>query len=104
MKNTRDVEIILRSIQENMKSFSKEMNKDLLFNLGTADVTIVDAMFFLYLWKDLPATFGTFARFLQIKAFAQKGNNIHLVFDKVASPSIKDYERDSRSGYQEWGS
>ena len=74
-----------------------------IFNEKTnhVDVTIVDAMFFLYLWKDLPATFGTFARFLLIKAFAQKGNNIHLVFDKVASPSIKDYERDPRSGYLE---
>ena len=45
--------------------------------------------------------FGTIARFLLIKAFAQKGSNIHLVFDKVVSPSIKDCERDSRSGYQE---
>ena len=68
------------------------------------DVIIIDAMFFLHLWKDLPATFGTIARFLLIKAFAQKGNNIHLVFDKVVSPSVKDCECDSRSGYQERGS
>ena len=68
------------------------------------DVIIIDAMFFLNLWKDLPATFGTIARFLLIKAFAQKGNNIHLVFDKVVSPSVKDCECDSRSGYQERGS
>ena len=27
------------------------------------DVMIIDAMFFLHLWKDLPATFGTIARF-----------------------------------------
>ena len=53
------------------------------------DVTIIDVMFFLHLWKDLPATFGTNARFLLIKAFAQKGNDIHLVFDKVVSPSVK---------------
>ena len=65
---------------------------------------IIDEMFFLHLWKDLPATFGTIARFLLIKAFAQKGNNIHLVFDKVVSPSVKDCECDSRSGYQERGS
>ena len=85
------------------KSKLMEELESRIFNEKTnhVDVTIVDAMFFLYLWKDLPATFGTFARFLLIKAFAQKGNNIHLVFDKVASPSIKDYERDSRSGYQE---
>ena len=34
------------------------------------DVTITDAMFFLHLWKDLPATFGTIAKFLFIKTFA----------------------------------
>ena len=68
------------------------------------DVTIIDAMFFLQLWRDLPAAFGAIARFLLIKAFAQKVNNIHPVLDKVVSPSIKDCERDSRSGYPEQGS
>ena len=34
MKNTRDLEKILRSIQENMNPFSEEVNKDLLFNIG----------------------------------------------------------------------
>ena len=68
------------------------------------DVIIIDVMFFLHLWKDLPATFGTIARFLLMKAFAQKGNNIHLVFEKVFLPSVKDCECDSRSGYQERGS
>ena len=64
------------------------------------DVTIINAMFFLHSWKDLPATFGTIARFLLRKAFAQKGNNMHLVFDKVVSPSIKDCKCNSRSDYQ----
>ena len=35
MKNTRDLEKLLRSIQENMNPFSEEVNKDLLFNIGT---------------------------------------------------------------------
>ena len=35
MKNTRDLEKIVRSIQENMNPFSEEVNKDLLFNIGT---------------------------------------------------------------------
>ena len=35
MKNTRDLEKILRSIQENMNPFIKDMNKELLFNTGT---------------------------------------------------------------------
>ena len=43
------------------------------------DVTIIDAMFFLYLWKDPPATFVTIANFLLIKAFAQKGI-IHTLY------------------------
>ena len=68
------------------------------------DVTIIAAMFFLHLSKDVPATFGTIAKFLLIKPFAQKGKNIHFIFDKVVSPSIKDCERDSRSGYDERGS
>ena len=61
-------------------------------------------MFFLNLWKDLPANFCTIARFLLIKAFAQKGNNIHLLYEKVVSPSVKDCECGSRSGYKEGGS
>ena len=65
------------------------------------DVIIIDAMFFLNLWKDLPATFGTIARFLLIKAFAQKENNIHVLYEKVVSSSVKDCECGSRSGYQE---
>ena len=35
MKNTRDLEKILRSIQENMNPFREEVNKELLFNIGT---------------------------------------------------------------------
>ena len=35
IKNTRDLEKILRSIQENMNPFSEEVNKELLFNIGT---------------------------------------------------------------------
>ena len=35
MKNTKDLEKILTSIQENMKHFSEEVNKDLRFNIGT---------------------------------------------------------------------
>ena len=38
------------------------------------------------------------------KAFSHKGNNIHLVSHKVDSPSVKDCECDSKSGYQEQGS
>ena len=35
MKNTWDLEKILRSIQENMNLFSEKVNTDLLFSIGT---------------------------------------------------------------------
>ena len=35
MKNTRDLEKILRSIQENMNPSGEEVNKHLLFNIDT---------------------------------------------------------------------
>ena len=35
MRNTRDLEKILRNIRENMNPFSEEVNKDLLFDIGT---------------------------------------------------------------------
>lgn len=57
------------------------------------DVAIIHAIFFLYLSKELPETFGTITRILQIKALAQKRKNIHLAFDKVTSRSVKDCER-----------
>ena len=85
------------------KSKLMEESKSRIFSEkpNHVDVIIIDAMFFLHLWKDLPATF---ARFLLIKAFAQEGNNIHLVYDKIVSPSVKDCKCYSRSGYQERGS
>ena len=35
MKNTKEFEKMSRSIQENMKLFSEEASKGLLFNIGT---------------------------------------------------------------------
>jgi len=61
------------------------------------DVTIIDAMFFMHLQKDLPSSFGSVSRVLLSKVCSCKGNEIHLIFDKVIKPSIKDCERDARS-------
>ena len=95
-----------RTMLETQKSKLMEELESRIFREkpNHGNVTIIDAMFFLHQWKDLPAAFGIIARFLLIKAFAQKGDNIHPLFDKVVLPSTKDCERDSRSGYQERGS
>ena len=46
---------------------------------GTIDVRIIDGMFFLHLFVDLPLR-----------------TEIHLMFDKIISLSIKDSERNKR--------
>ena len=61
------------------------------------DVTVIDAMFFLHLLHDPPPTFGGVASHVLRQVCRQKGSEIHLVFDKTMSPSIKDAERCKRS-------
>lgn len=61
------------------------------------NTTIIDGMFFLHLFVDLPSTFGSVASYILRRVCKQKGNEIHLVFDKTIKPSIKDCERDKRS-------
>ena len=47
MKNTRNLEKILTSIQEKMNPFSEEVNKDVLFNIGTGKSSKQEAAEFL---------------------------------------------------------
>ena len=62
------------------------------------DAAVVNKMFFLHLLVDLPKTFKQIAIYLLRKMFNSFNcKNIHLVFDKVVSPSIKDLERSTWS-------
>ena len=62
------------------------------------DAAVVDGMFFLHLLVDPPKTFKQIAIYLLRKMFnGFNCKNIHLVFDKVVSPSIMDLERNKRS-------
>jgi len=61
-----------------------------------ADVLIIEAMFFLHLFVDLPLTFGALAKFILQRICKQRGKEIHFVFDKTISPPIKDCERNKR--------
>ena len=63
---------------------------------GTIDVRIVDGMFFLHLFVDLPLTFGPLAKLILQQVCKQRGTEIHLIFDKTISPSIRDSERNKR--------
>ena len=64
---------------------------------GNIDITIIDGMFFLHLFPDLPSTFGSVASHILRQICRQKGNETHLIFDKIISPSIKDCERTKRA-------
>ena len=60
-------------------------------------MTIIDAMFFIYVHKNQPATFGGIAAYL-LKAILQTdGTDIHFVSDKWVTPSIEGNERTRRA-------
>ena len=61
------------------------------------DLMILDAMFWLNLLVDPPSTFGSMARYILGCICSSTWREIHVVFDKIVHPSIKDYEKDARS-------
>ena len=57
------------------------------------DVIIVDGMFFLHLLIHLPSTMGQTAIVILKKICSSyNSNTIHLVFNKIVTPSIKYLE------------
>ena len=56
------------------------------------DATVIDAVFFLHLQKTIRGAFGTLSSYLLTRICAEKGNDLHMVFDKVQSPSIKEMD------------
>ena len=56
------------------------------------DVTIIDGLFFLYLLQEPPSTFGLISRYILRRVCEIGTASIHLVFDRIMTPSIKDYE------------
>ncbi|KAG7162925.1 hypothetical protein Hamer_G001943 [Homarus americanus] len=67
-------------------------------DLPPIKATIIDSGSILYvtILKHSKSTYATMARNLQIKICSTSGEQIHMVFDKYQSPSIKDYERSMR--------
>ena len=62
----------------------------------SVDVTIIDAMFMLHRYSNLPNTFGGVAQYFLSKVVQSDGNTIHFVTDKWVTPSIKASERKLR--------
>ena len=62
------------------------------------DVIIVDGMFFLHLFIDFPSTIGQTAAVILKKICSSYNSGIiHVAFDKMVTPSIKDLEHKSRN-------
>lgn len=77
------------------KNFEKRITSDAPQEI---DAYIIDGFFFLHLMSNnLPSTYEAIARVLFIRLCSYKGKEIHLIFDHIVSPSIKDCERDRRS-------
>lgn len=68
------------------------------FNPCHIDVKIVDGFFLLHLLVDLPTTFGKIALHILTKLCGMNCKRVDIVFNDILTPSIKDIERDRRSG------
>ena len=65
------------------------------------DMAIIDGTFFYHLLYQPLSTFPGPVNHLLRQVRKHRGREIHLVFDKTISPSIKDAERNKRSHH--WG-
>lgn len=63
----------------------------------TIDVSNIDGFFFLHLCPDYPSSFEKSSRHILQCICAFRAKKIHLIFDRVTSPFIKDMERDKRT-------
>ena len=78
----------------------QELEKRVASNPPTnVDVTIIDGMFFFHFLHQPPSTFAGLANNLLRQVCKQRGTEIHLVFDKIISPSIKDAEQKRPSNW-----
>lgn len=64
------------------------------------NVEIIDGFYFLYsIGNSMPQTFEKVAESILMKICASHATEIHIIFDRYLSPSIKDSERQSRKEF-----
>lgn len=69
-------------------------------NPGQVDIEIIDGFYYLYqIGATLPQTFGKVAESILIKLCSRNASEVHIVFDRYLTPSIKDCERQNREGF-----
>ena len=68
----------------------------------SVNVTIIDGLFFLYLLQEPPSTFGLISKYILRRVCEIGTVRIDLVFDRIMTPSIKDYESRTRAHGQDY--
>lgn len=68
-------------------------------NPGQVDIEIIDGFYYLYqIGSALPQTFGKIAESILIKLCSKNAREVHIIFDRYLTPSIKHCERQNREG------
>lgn len=63
----------------------------------TVDVVLVDGFYFLHLLgSSIPTSYEKISRTILCKLCSNPGSEVHLIFDRYLTPSIKDCERTDR--------
>ena len=65
------------------------------------DCYILDGMYYLRTFVELPAAFGRISEIILKKICNLKSHRVDLVFDRYPCPSIKDVERNQRNADRE---
>lgn len=61
------------------------------------DVVLVDGFFILHSLQNVPQSFGNISKKILQTITNNNASSVHIIFDRYFSPSVKDYERDSRA-------
>lgn len=88
-------------LKTNKSTLAKSLKSQVQMTQPThIDVEVIDGFYFLYLiGSSLPQTFDKVAELILLKLCSSNAAEIHIVFDRYLTPSIKDSERQNRQGF-----
>jgi len=87
-------------LKTDKSALSKQlMSKITPANPGQVDIEIIDGFYYMYqIGSTLPQTFGKLAESILKKLCSKTAREVHIIFDRYLTPSIKDCERQNREG------
>ncbi|CAH2109151.1 unnamed protein product [Euphydryas editha] len=86
---------MFKSVKSTLADYLK--SQIILTHPTQIDMEVIDGFYFLYLvGNSMPQTFGQIAQSILIKLCATSAREIHIIFDRYLTPSIKHCERKNR--------